>query len=186
MPQLLKWIASKLNRHEIPREGGGLYMVRYHTGESHQTAWWFLHNILLADRDAHHNHPYEWQISFILWSSYVEEVLDTRTGKITTRTRRWFNWIPRSKYHKVIKLNGDVWTLFIHGKKHGTSWGFWEPGYGHIHNKEYKLHSINMRINPIYWNNGWYWNDEIGMNTGPYKTRAEAAAVSAEYCKLFL
>jgi hypothetical protein len=131
---------------DIPRFGGRPYLKRYGRGDQElQTetdlgkgTWRFrLHHFVGPDDAGHHNHPFEWSCSFVLWRSYVEEVLDTRTGIITTRRVRWFNWIPLGKYHRIIELRGDVWTLFVTGPR-VSSWGFWIPGRGHVDHITYK------------------------------------------------
>lgn len=117
----------------------------------------YLHNFLTPDGDGHHNHPWTWSFSLILWGSYTEEYF-TRTppdctaaardgwcdnplhteyrSPVRTRTVRWFNWLPPGRYHRIVALHGSVWTLFFCGPLTGKGWGFWMPGRGHVPWKE--------------------------------------------------
>lgn len=106
-----------------------------------------VHNFVGPDDAGHHNHPFKWSFSLVLWGSYTEEVLEwcplctllegnNPAGHIRTRRVRWFNWIPNGKYHRIVELHGSVWTLFFMGPR-TTSWGFWVPGRGHVPWREY-------------------------------------------------
>jgi hypothetical protein len=138
----------------IPRSEGRPYLERYGRGDQEaQIAqdlgtgkWRFrLHHFVGPDDAGHHNHPFEWALSIVLWRSYTEEVLVDpfflpgcgTFGWIETRRVRFFNWIPRGKYHRIVELHGNVWTLFITGPR-VSSWGFWVPGRGHIPFDQYE------------------------------------------------
>lgn len=149
--RICQWFADRMTPCHIPRDSGE-YMRRYFTTPTQEEANWFLHNIMRHDHeDECHNHPYSWQFSIILSGSYDEETLvPTSAGLLTwTRRRRFFNWIPGDKYHRITKLHGDVWTLFFFGPKHGGSWGFWVPGIGHVHNQE--LARVKAEMDRQYW-----------------------------------
>lgn len=143
--KLCRWIASHMNLHVIPDRTNpeDTYIARYHTADDQKNARWFLHNIQRGDHEEwSHNHPYKWQFSLILSASYEEEYFEVKGEEpfqwrtnIKKRRVRFFNWIPGSRFHRITKLNGEVWTLFIHGPKHGDSWGFWWDGVGYIHNE---------------------------------------------------
>lgn len=143
--RLCKWVAGHMNLHAIPdrTDPNDTYLARYHATDKQEDARWFLHNIKRADYEEFaHDHPYRWQYSFILSGSYDEEYFDIQDKHdpeafgVTRRRRvRWFNRIPSSRYHRITKLHGDVWTVFVHGPKHGNSWGFWWPQIGHVHNE---------------------------------------------------
>lgn len=146
-----RW-ANHMTHHPIPDRDNPeeIYLSRYYATDSQQDSWWFLHNIKLPDYEpAPHSHPYSFQLSFILSGSYDEETFDTETGVTTTRRRRFFNWIPSSKFHGITKLHGEVWTIFIHGPKTGTSWGFWVEGYGYVHNEA--LAFVKDNLDRDYW-----------------------------------
>jgi hypothetical protein len=170
--RFLRWLSSKLTLYPIPRREGGLYMERYHRGETHEDKHVFLNKINFKDQDGAHNHPYTWCASLILTRYYAEQTLNTKTGEWSHRWRwAWsINWIPRGKYHRISYVPSEgVWTLFICGPKHGNSWGFWEPGVGHIHNQEYKMFSPETNI---MWNEeGWWHNYTSAYSQGPFETR---------------
>lgn len=150
---------------KIPRAGGREYLDRRGFGDQEKqvetdlgTNTWRvrLHHFLGGDDAGHHNHPFKWCFSIVLWGSYTEEILipcgwhqdfptwQTFCGqclggecRTVTRRVRFFNWIPWGKYHRITELHGDVWTLFITGPR-VSSWGFWVPGRGHVHHEVYK------------------------------------------------
>jgi hypothetical protein len=152
---------SWFSRRDIPRNNNRPYLERFGRGQTvddarddRRTGKWRvrLHHFVGPDDAGHHNHPFEWAFSIVLWRSYTEEVFETPEqiaerwgpghpyslrGVVRTRRVRWFNWIPWGKYHRITKLHGDVWTLFITGPR-VSSWGFWVPGRGHVHHKQYK------------------------------------------------
>lgn len=164
-------------------------MERYHRGEKHDDKHVFLNKINFRDQDGWHNHPYRWQFSVILSGMYVEEIIDTVTCIKSTRLRHRFNWIRFDRYHRITALSHEVgfeqvWTLFICGPKTGKSWGFWEPGIGHIHNTEYKRYDMNEHI---MWNaKGWWFHDESEFEHGPYETREVCISNRDRYFKEYL
>lgn len=95
----------------------------------------YLHNFHREDADRSlHNHPWKWTRSIILAGSYDEERLahPEREGclDVVERTVRWFNTLNEHDYHRVTRLHGDVWTLFITGPR-VQDWGFLTPN-GHV------------------------------------------------------
>lgn len=106
----------------------------------------YLHNFLSPDGDGHHNHPWKWSFSLVLWGSYTEELLEVDYSRgiemgrlVRARRVRWFNWLPPGRYHRIVALHhraGSVWTLFFCGPLTGKGWGFWMPGRGHVPWKE--------------------------------------------------
>lgn len=108
----------------------------------------YLHNFLTPDGDGHHNHPWHWSFSLVLWGSYTEERLEwpfpaggnyrpcSIAPAVRSRRVRWFNWLPPGRYHRIVALHGRVWTLFFCGPLTGKGWGFWMPGRGHVPWKE--------------------------------------------------
>lgn len=133
----------------IYRSQGRKYLHRFGRGDQAQqrdedlgTNKWRvrLHHFVGPDDAGHHNHPFKWAFSIILWGSYTEEILHVDplviagggwVGIQTERRVRWYNWIPWGKYHRITELHGNVWTLFITGPR-VSSWGFWIPGRGHV------------------------------------------------------
>jgi hypothetical protein len=99
----------------------------------------YLHHFHREDRDRWlHNHPWTWAASIVLNGSYVEQRLEGMVGKeqideVRTVTR--FNFLRDTDYHKVLRMRGDVWTLFITGKE-SQDWGFLVDGV-HVPHKKY-------------------------------------------------
>lgn len=104
-----------------------------------------LHHFHRPDADrVLHNHPWTWAVSLVLAGSYVEERLEALVYGIETReTRlvRWFNRLTDQDYHRVERLNGDVWTLFVTGKR-TQDWGFLEDGR-HVQWQEYLSRKVH-------------------------------------------
>jgi hypothetical protein len=81
----------------------------------------YLHHFVSGDGDRKaHDHPFR-AVSFILSGSYLEErvtALSPVCGYVAKRRRiRWFNKLWPMDFHRVIRYEGDVWTLFIHGAR---------------------------------------------------------------------
>ena len=81
----------------------------------------YLHRFYRADDErALHNHPWSWSLSLILSGGYEEE----RRGKPNRLVRAGrFNWISHKSFHRLERLLGTTWSLFIAGPK-VSSWGF--------------------------------------------------------------
>lgn len=141
----LLWVRHLLRSRGLP------YMSRYSVLKqrpSGQNEWRiYLHQFLSGDDAGHHNHPFRYSLSLVLWGSYTEEILRPE-GDITTRRVRWCNWINAERYHRIVSLHPgpgakSVWTLFMAGplarKPDGTlkGWGFWVVGRGHVSHLEY-------------------------------------------------
>jgi hypothetical protein len=103
----------------------------------------YFHKFDAPDADRHlHNHPWAWSFSLLLSGSYVErrwprhfnlhgrEYVGTEE-----RTVSRFNWITSKVYHRIARLNGGVWTLFVGGPR-TQDWGFWVDGK-HVPHQEY-------------------------------------------------
>jgi hypothetical protein len=74
--------------------GFGLFLHRIHHDE---------------DPDTFHSHP--WSGLSLIFGSYTEEIL----GR-PKRRKRLFNLVRAKEFHRV-ELSGQVWTLFLHGRK---------------------------------------------------------------------
>jgi len=111
-----------------------------------------------------HSHPWERAFSLILSGAYEEErvVGDPRSDRymneigqcrfcsqwrgecpghpydIDTKVVRFFNTLSGDEYHRVVRLQGDVFTLFVAGeKKPGDEWGFLTAEGDHITSEVY-------------------------------------------------
>lgn len=123
---------------EIPRETGR-YLTRYSVREQKRGVsggGWrvYIHRFWSGDLELH-DHPWFWSFSIILWGSYTErysDLVDGVMGPIRTRRVRWFNWIPKTRFHQITELHGKVCTLFFSGPLHHKSWGFWVPSRGKV------------------------------------------------------
>ena len=138
---------------EITRRGGEDYLSRWSIRKQAQKAGaWraYLHSFHSPDDEGHHNHPWKWSLSIVLWGSYTEQRFELTPcpenlgpeckacakRHIDERRVRWFNLLRESTYHRISELHprcGKVLTLFITGPFSGRSWGFWIPGRGHVH-----------------------------------------------------
>jgi len=117
-----------LPRKDIYLEGV-LYLKRWWLGEFLGRTY-LLHKFCSEDQDRYlHTHPWAcW--SLILWGSYHEEyataICAIRGPVLKSRIKRFFNWIPGDRLHRVVKLNSKTcWTLFSVGPKQ-AKWGYLE------------------------------------------------------------
>lgn len=86
----------------------------------------FLHNIVRSDADLElHDHPFQWSLSFVLVSGYIEQRLIK--GEVVVRDVKpfRFNYIHGTTFHRLSLRDGHMptWTLFLHGPRTKT-WGF--------------------------------------------------------------
>lgn len=102
--------------------GGAPYMIRVYLG--HWRGWrLYLHRFLTPDGERWlHDHPFS-GLGVVLSGGYVEEVLPALGADPRGFLRRWFNWIPARKFHRISSVQPDTWTLFLHGP-HRKQWGF--------------------------------------------------------------
>lgn len=127
--RLVYWLAAWLESRErhrliLDRERANRYLSRFYLIGSRGSRWFSaaLHHFHRGDSDEHlHNHPWSWFVSIVLLGGYWEQTEDgwryRRQFDIAFRFGRFFHRVeldPRA---------GDVWTLFIMGRKLG-SWGF--------------------------------------------------------------
>lgn len=105
--------------------GGAPYMIRVYLG--HWRGWrLYLHRFVTSDGERWvHDHPFD-GFAVVLTGGYIEEVLPALGAEPRGYQRRWFNRIPRAKFHRVSSVLSDTWTLFLHGP-HRKHWGFLEP-----------------------------------------------------------
>jgi len=123
-------VARALHRYCIGRpcrvipSGGQDYLVRVYLG--HWRGWRaYLHRYLVADGERWlHDHPAN-GASLVLSGQYIEEVLPALGAVSRGYCRRWFNWIPARKFHRISSVLPNTWTLFVHGRHH-KGWGFVE------------------------------------------------------------
>jgi len=108
-------------------KGGEPFLFRMRV---QQTPWFSLliHHIQQDDLDrAPHDHPWPFA-SLILRGGYREKVWDDPTrfdeSRIRTRKPGSIRAIKLRQAHQITALHGDVWTLALAGRHHGT-WRFW-------------------------------------------------------------
>lgn len=97
----------------------------------------FLHRIHMPDSDRDpHDHPWPFW-SLILSGGYTERVWangsKARRGfrndahSVERRHSRWsLHRMPVSRAHKILTVEGRLWTLVLTGRRR-RSWGFWTP-----------------------------------------------------------
>lgn len=89
----------------------------------------YLHRFVGGDGDKElHDHPFD-ALSLILAGSYLEELpvrISLSQGIIKRRRRvRWLNWIRAGRMHRIVSIRPETWTLFIHNRRRGRTWGFY-------------------------------------------------------------
>lgn len=109
----------------VIRSGDQPYLVRVYLA-----SWrgWrlYLHRFLVSDGERWlHDHPFA-GLALVLSGGYEEEVLPALGARPRTLRRRWWNWIPARKFHRIAAVRPNTWTLFVHGR-HRNAWGFLEP-----------------------------------------------------------
>jgi len=109
----------------VIESGGKPYLVRVYLG--HWRGWrLYLHRFVTADGERWlHDHPFS-GCALVLSGGYWEEVLPALGGMTRLYRRRWLNWIPCRKFHRIASVRLGTWTLFMHGP-HRKAWGFLEP-----------------------------------------------------------
>ena len=81
-----------------------------------------LHFIKSPDRQRHlHDHPVS-MLSIILSGSYWEATGSRLNYRL--RYRKWFNWIPATKKHRITHVHGKCITLCFAGRR-VREWGFY-------------------------------------------------------------
>lgn len=90
----------------------------------------YLHRFVDADGDLElHDHPFD-AMAVVLAGRYVEEVPRrfSLSEGILCRKRaiRFFNWIPSRRAHRIDSLQPETWTLFVHNRRKGRTWGFFQ------------------------------------------------------------
>lgn len=105
--------------------GGTPYLIRIYL--AHWRGWrLYLHRFVTADGERWlHDHPFS-GCALVLSGGYWEEVLPALGGATWSCRRRWLNWIPCRKFHRIASVRPGTWTLFMHGP-HRKTWGFLEP-----------------------------------------------------------
>lgn len=123
MNRLLYWIAGRLPCRIISDDGTA-YLERYYLGTLFGVRF-YLHRFV-GDDPARglHDHPWPWAFSLILFGRYLEE---RRSGP---RIVRWVNWLTGDSLHRVVLIDGPVWTLFAHRAAYVKPWGFLQPHAG--------------------------------------------------------
>jgi hypothetical protein len=148
-PRIADWIIERAQRtpyHHIQGEDGTVYMYRWWLFNPYPTKGWRalmpsmrVHRIMRADQDKHlHDHPWNAR-TFILRGWYTEDrpyageplPPGVAVPEFYTYLRRAGDTVALrfGEYHRIeaVPPGGEVWTLFITGKKRGT-WGFLVDG----------------------------------------------------------
>ena len=109
----------------VIESGGKPYLVRIYL--AHWRGWRvYLHRFVTSDGERWlHDHPFT-GCALVLAGGYWEEVLPALGGMKRLYRRRWLNWIPGRKFHRIAAVRPGTWTLFVHGP-HSKVWGFLEP-----------------------------------------------------------
>ncbi len=114
---------------------GELYLTRYHLI---RTPWFrvFLHRIYRADKDRDpHNHPWPRAFALVLRGGYMERITEldglvrVTRGRVHNAGQLSTEAFKPNRYHRIIDVAPNTWTLFFAGRRknteHGVSgWGF--------------------------------------------------------------
>lgn len=98
----------------------------------------YIHQILKADGDRDpHTHPWDFT-SMLLRGSYTAEMSDSN-GRLCERD---FGQFSITRYnaqdpHRIIKLDGPVWSMVVCGQRKSYDWGYWTD-YGYLDHKTYR------------------------------------------------
>lgn len=97
----------------------------------------FVHKFHRPDADNElHSHPWKFGISIVLGGEYIEERVVSFDAKgapvVESRRVRWLNKLTDKDFHRVAKLKGSVYTVFLAGPKHGrdVTWEFMDRKTG--------------------------------------------------------
>lgn len=131
MRRFLYWLSGKLPCRLI-KSGDAPYLERYYVGKLLGVTF-YLHRFAGADGDRHvHDHPWHRAAAWVLAGGYIEERLqhfDLRADGWVCRLRhvkRWrVNIIHGATFHRIVRIERETWTLFMHGGR-GKGWGFLE------------------------------------------------------------
>lgn len=93
----------------------------------------------------YHNHPYHF-ISIVLKGGYTEILW--RGDKVETINRGTgdINFRFKSDRHRITKLDGDVWTLFIRFGSSTGEWGLYKDNGEYTPMKGSDLYSVKGQI----------------------------------------
>lgn len=135
----MNWLLRRLPRREFLLEGRP-YMTRYFLFSLFGRRV-YLHNIHMEDLDRRlHAHPWQSSYSIVLRGSYLEEraiAFDAKAVWVVERPRtvRWFNRLRGVDFHRIARIDGPLWTLFIAGERVVSSdgWAFLDEDGLHIH-----------------------------------------------------
>lgn len=117
MRAFLFWFSGRLPCRIIS-DGDKPYLERYYLFTLFGVRF-YLHRFVASDPDRGlHDHPWSWAFAIILSGWYQ----DKRRG--VTRNVRFFNRLSGDTFHRVILVNGPVWTIFAHRTKRIKEWGF--------------------------------------------------------------
>lgn len=142
------------------------YLERYYLFEVFGFTF-LIHRFIDLDGDRTlHNHPWS-AFSVVLAGSYVEAVLVGLcpfSGWIEKNIKvRLFNYVPAKKFHQIVDIKPNTWTLFIHKKRSGRGWGFFEK-MTLDDEREAKVAVIFHQPHPIKTTLDWHKTAPIGAD----------------------
>ena len=100
-----------------------------------------INHIKSADTDLPycHNHPWEFCWGLILNGGYTHECFDVADGKAGPARSETYapgqvNFMLHSKYHRILEVQPDTYTLFFWGpdRDRGKGLRYWVPGRGSV------------------------------------------------------
>jgi len=128
----MRWIVDHYSKREPDVIIGGRddpYLLRWYVIPRNPVCNIYVHMFLRSDDDwAHHDHPWVFNVSFLLFGLYDE--LRVRLGGVEQRTRRvagdWKLRVGPAPHRLELVDNQPCWTLFITGPRY-RNWGFHCP-----------------------------------------------------------
>jgi hypothetical protein len=152
-PIVLGLIACILLSYKFKNKVPDVILINKPTGKIYLRRWWliprnkfgfniYLHHFLSSDEDrALHDHPW-WNISILLWGSYLEHMPKDYNKWINDNDRteiivKRYPLVPvyrgANAIHRIELINEKpVWTLFITGPV-VQQWGFWCTNFWRSH-----------------------------------------------------
>lgn len=116
--RLLECISYALDGLDVVRHDGVVILHRFRIFD-HPRLGIYLHKLMSRDQEpgVFHDHPWRWNLSFILTGWYLEERPEFNKAIFTRRLIPWdLNVIAEDTFHRLLAVSeGGCWTIYIRG-----------------------------------------------------------------------